>query len=317
MSRIGHPKKKTSDVCELSSGNFFEQPDLPVRVQLCRNRRVVWHRHKDFYELVIICNGSARNLNQAGAETVHAGNVFLMPDQTTHRYSDLKDFRYYDIIFDPSLLKDPIPAVHLESLAGYPTLFDFQFTGENRHSRLLTVNRGVLAKLVMMATELHAELTRRQNGWREVAYFLFMQILVTLLRDGFSEEFPAGQNVFPIGRAIRLMEQDCTRNYTIRSLAEEVDMSPSCFRHNFTRIMGMPPREYLLSLRIRKAVMLLGGPASISQVAVLSGFPDSNYFSRIIRSRFGCSPSEIRRRCNSGDFSPESLIEKITLPKMD
>ena len=300
---------------ELSGSEFYRETNLPLKVQLLGERKVNWHRHRDFYELVIVCNGSALHVNRVRGETIHAGDVFLMPEQSIHRYTDFNNFRYYNILFHPSLLETGVKTVHLESLAGYHTLFDFQFSGENRCSRMLKVDSSVLTRLVSRLTELSGELTERRNGWRESAYFLFMQILVDLLRESSPAGHSSRQNAFPIGNAIRLMEQDCTRTYPARKLADTVGMSVSCFRHNFTRITGLPPREYLLLLRLRKAVLLLNGSSPISEIAAETGFPDRNYFSRIIRQRLGCSPREIRRKYYSRELSPDDLIDRLNPAK--
>jgi len=300
---------------ELTGGQFYRETNLPLRVQLVGEKKVLWHRHRDFYELVIVCNGSALHVNRIRSETIHAGNVFLMPDQTIHRYTDFNNFRYYNILFHPSLLETGVKGVHLESLAGYHMLFDFQFSGENRCSRMLTVDSAVLFRLVSRLAGLRNELTARRPGWRESAYFMFMQILVDLLRESTPAGGSARQNVFPIGNAIRMMERDCTAAYPVRKLADAVGMSVSCFRHNFTRITGLPPREYLLLLRLRKAVLLLNGPAPVGEIAAETGFSDSNYFSRIVRRRLGLSPREIRRKFNLGELSPEDLLERFAMPQ--
>ena len=37
----------------LAGEDYYRQMDLPLKIQLCRDRQVYWHRHRDFYELVI------------------------------------------------------------------------------------------------------------------------------------------------------------------------------------------------------------------------------------------------------------------------
>ena len=103
--------------------------------------------------------------------------------------------------------------------------------------------------------------------------------LTTLLRTGSpAESADKVENVFSIGKAIRLMEDDCTQKFTIRSLAHIAGMSSSCFRHKFVRTMGLPPMEYLMMLRLRKALLLLNGPASVGEVARQSGFRTATIF---------------------------------------
>ena len=117
----------------LMGSKHFRNPKLPLTVRLQGYRSSVdkWHRHEDFYELVIVCSGSARNENRAMQEQVHAGNVFLMPNQTAHRYTDIKNFRHYNVLFDPSLLETGHPDMSLQTLPGWKNLFELRFPGKN------------------------------------------------------------------------------------------------------------------------------------------------------------------------------------------
>lgn len=89
-------------------------------------------------------------------------------------------------------------------------------------------------------------------------------------------------------------------------------MSTSNFRHNFAEITGTPPGEYLVHLRLRKAMVLLKFPYAIAEIAALCGFSDSNYFSRIVRKRTGYSPREIQNMYFSGEITESILLEKIS-----
>ena len=94
-------------------------------------------------------------------------------------------------------------------------------------------------------------------------------------------------------------------------MAETVNMSPSCFRHHFTEITGIPPGEYLMNLRLRKAVLLLNFPNSIEETAALCGIPDSNYFARLIRKRTGFSPKEIQRKYFEQKLTVDELLDRL------
>ncbi len=71
-------------------------------------------------------------------------------------------------------------------------------------------------------------------------------------------------------------------------------------RRIYQREMGMTPHQHLLSLRLEHARQLLRAgntpPCSIQEVALLSGFDDANYFSRVFRREVGVTPSEYRRQ---------------------
>ena len=297
----------------LRGSKHFRNPKLPLTVSLQGYRSSVdkWHRHEDFYELVIVCSGSARNENRAVQEQLHAGNVFLMPDQTVHRYTEIKNFRHYNVLFDPALLDTGHPDMSLQTLPGFQNLFEFRFSGEERCSKINSVDEQNQTKLISMLETIRNETELWLPGWKENAYFEFMRMLVLLLRSCLPQDSHMGQNAFQISRAIQMMEKDCTKQYTLRQLADSVHMSQSCFRHHFTRITGLPPGEYLMNLRLRKAILLLTIANPVAETARLAGFEDSNYFARLIRKRTGFSPKEIQLKFLSGELTVETLLEKL------
>ena len=298
----------------LSRKEMFKGSGLPLEISMPDYRVKIdkWHKHDDFYELVVVCSGSACIETGMGCEPVHSGSIYLFPDQTVHRYTEIKNFRHYNILFHPSLLTfSNAEWIDLKNLPGYANLFNFQHSGEERYSKLNSVDESVLTKLVSILETIRNETTLRLPGWRENTYFEFMRMLVILLRSCVPADSNPAQNVFQIGKIIRLMEKDCTRNYTLKELAKMVNMSTSCFRHNFTGITGTPPGEYLINLRLRKALMLLNFPNSITEVARLSGFSDSNYFARMIRKRTGYSPRDIQKMYLTGELSEGTLLEAL------
>lgn len=297
----------------LRGRKHFRNPKLPLTVNLQGYRSSVdkWHRHEDFYELVIAFSGSARNENRAMQEQVHAGNVFLMPDKTVHRYADIKNFRHYNVLFDPSLLDTGHPDMSLKTLPGFRNLFEFRFTGEERCSKINSVDEQAQTRLIAMLETIRNETELWLPGWKENAYFEFMRMMVLLLRSCLPQDSHMGQNAFQISSAIQMMEKDCTKPYTLKQLADSVHMSQSCFRHHFTRITGLPPGEYLMNLRLRKAILLLTISNPVAETARLAGFEDSNYFARLIRKRTGFSPKEIQRKFLTGELTVETLLEKL------
>ncbi len=304
---------RTGIETELYGRTYFRGTDLPLKIYMHDYKSATdkWHRHNEFYELVIVCSGTAHNENSRRSEPVRAGNVFLFPSGSVHRYTGIRNFRHYNILFQPALLE--IRQVNLASLPGYPLLFRFLFEGEDRCSALLSVDETVLSRLVSMIETTRNECDLRTVGWRESAYFEFMRILVCLLRYCVPQDKGIGENAFQIGRAVRIMEKDCTRDFTLKSLADEVHMSQSSFRHHFTEITGTSPVEYLLRLRIRKAILMLTSPSSISTVSMQSGFRDNNYFSRLFRKKTGLSPREFQKKYRNMQVTVQELLTKLSI----
>ena len=232
----------------------------------------------DFYELVIVCSGKARNENSCRSEQVHAGHVYLLPSGSVHRYAKIWNFRHYNILFQPQILD--IGSVNIAALPGYSTLFHFQFEGGDRCSPLLSVDETILPQLISMIETIRNEIALRSPGWQEAAYFEFMRMLVHLLRHCVPQDTGIGQNAFQIGRAIR-------------------------------ESTGSPPGEYLLKLRLKKALLMLMSPNQISNIAAQCGFRDNNYFSRQFRKQLGMPPRNFHREYMCHRINVSDMLKKL------
>ncbi len=94
-------------------------------------------------------------------------------------------------------------------------------------------------------------------------------------------------------KCILYMEEHFTEpDLKINDIARAGSISEaSLYRHFFT-YYGMPPKQYFLKLRLNYAVeLLLKGDTPVLDVARITGFPDSKYFSRIFKKYFGTQPS--------------------------
>ncbi|MGN0869752.1 MAG: AraC family ligand binding domain-containing protein, partial [Victivallales bacterium] len=210
--------QKGTHIYELYSRKQFRHTTLPLSIEMYDYKSTTdkWHRHTDFHELVIVCSGKARNENSRRSEQVHAGHVYLLPSGSVHRYAKLWNFRHYNVLFQPQILD--IGSVNIAALPGYSHLFHFQFDGEDRCSPLLSVDETILSQLISMIETVRNEMALRLPGWQEAAYFEFMRMLVHLLRHCVPQNTGIGQSAFQIGRAIRAMEEDCTQQFTLKSL---------------------------------------------------------------------------------------------------
>ncbi|MGV9455542.1 helix-turn-helix domain-containing protein [Streptomyces sp. NPDC003635] len=119
---------------------------------------------------------------------------------------------------------------------------------------------------------------------------------VVLLTAATAREQPAPPGVDArIRRAEELIVADPGAPHTVRSLAEQVALSPSRFTHLFTRQLGQPPMRALREARLRHAARLLEGTdLSVERVAAASGFASPFHFNRVFRERYGTPPGAYR-----------------------
>lgn len=103
----------------------------------------------------------------------------------------------------------------------------------------------------------------------------------------------------PSSRAKKFIDNNFFHSININELAKICHCGRSTLYKSFKTAYGKSPLEYLLSVRIEKSKQLLSdvqNGLSISEIAQISGFDDSLYFSRLFRKKTGMSPSEFRKK---------------------
>jgi AraC family transcriptional regulator len=82
---------------------------------------------------------------------------------------------------------------------------------------------------------------------------------------------------------------------TLAGIAREAHASPYHLTRLFRRQIGVPMHRYLLRLRLRNALERLVEPgASLTEVALATGFYDHSHFTNAFRREFGVAPSRLR-----------------------
>ncbi len=97
-------------------------------------------------------------------------------------------------------------------------------------------------------------------------------------------------------RIIEYLNSHYTENVTVAYLADHFNMSPSYFAHFFKKNAQKSVIEYINEIRIRHAKLFLeNDDASISEIALRTGFYDINYFSRKFKAITGLTPTEYKK----------------------
>lgn len=89
-----------------------------------------------------------------------------------------------------------------------------------------------------------------------------------------------------------IAEQLADENFSIDTLAEQMNMSRSNFYRKIKALSGMSPNDYLKTLRMNKAAELMMSGTRISEVAAQVGFTSSSYFAKCFKAQYGVLPKE-------------------------
>jgi AraC family transcriptional regulator len=96
--------------------------------------------------------------------------------------------------------------------------------------------------------------------------------------------------------AARYIESHAGDPLSLADLAGEVGLSPFHFLRSFRRAIGVTPHQYLMRMRLVRAVALLSETAlPVTEIGYEAGWADLSNFTRTFRRDVGCSPREFRR----------------------
>lgn len=102
-------------------------------------------------------------------------------------------------------------------------------------------------------------------------------------------------------RAKEIMQTRLASHLTIADIAAECKLTPSHFARSFRRSTGVAPHQYLSQLRIDEAKrVMLTTKLPLADVALICGFGDQSYFTRVFSRSVGVSPGAWRRDRSEG-----------------
>lgn len=95
---------------------------------------------------------------------------------------------------------------------------------------------------------------------------------------------------------IDYIDANLERPLPVEDLAKVSGFSRAHFSRVFADSEGVPPAEFVLQQRMQRAAKLLTKAAfmPVKEVAIMSGFDDANYFSKVFRRIYGINPTEFR-----------------------
>ncbi len=283
---------------------FTEDDAFPFFIQYgSHEKRLHLHGHEDFFELTIVLDGKATHLVGNERSQIKKGDVFVMGNGILHGYEEPQNFRICNIMFRPEALLSA--DYDVKKLPGFHALFLLEplfNTPQGFQSRLI-LNSEQFRTVCQLIDITIAEYNAEQPGRKTLLLSYFMQIVVLLSR--FYDDPSRHQGITKTGHreiteiaaAAAFMENHYMEPLPMQRILAESHYSQRHFIRLFTSAYHMPPLKYLLTIRLRHACALLRETTlSITEIAALCGFEDSNYFSRVFRNGMDCSPSEFRQR---------------------
>ena len=92
-----------------------------------------------------------------------------------------------------------------------------------------------------------------------------------------------------------LIEKKYNEKITLSKLANTVGLSVHHFCRSFKQLTGKTTTDYINNIRLDKSIYYLKQTDyNITEIALMCGFENGNYFSRIFKKYHSTSPSQYR-----------------------
>lgn len=269
----------------LSSGETdLLDNEHPLRVNSCGHYRLIKQplmstsrpAGREDYQLLYIASGKANFLLSGTEYTVGKGQMVLYRPGCPQQYS--------------------------YALEDAPDVYWVHFTGteaetilcENGWADKPLLTCGISARYQELFLQMIRELQIPRTGSSELLALMLRQLFILVKRH--LTEGTRSKISPQVEEAVHYFHENFFRNIEMEAYAASRHMSICWFIRCFRQQMGVPPLQYLTSIRIAKAKELLeGSNYTISEISSIVGYGDPLYFSRLFKKQTGHSPTAYQK----------------------
>jgi AraC-like DNA-binding protein len=98
-----------------------------------------------------------------------------------------------------------------------------------------------------------------------------------------------------VAAAVNLIQEQYGQPLMLAELARTANMSVAQIERYFLRIFHLTPRQMIIQTRVDAASRMLGGGASVAEIAQACGYGDHSAFTRQFKATTGVTPSQYRQ----------------------
>lgn len=249
-----------------------------------------YHSH-EFIEISIISEGCGTYYIDGQEYPVKAGDLIIMNPGTYHKsmalapdnctseyYISFTDLHVRD--FPPNIL--PLPNGQI----------------------VTSMEAGIKKETFKICSAMAKEYQSYKPGRYFMLKAYLIQMILLLLRDQKNTPvktngcvFESTNKKYVVKQIINYFNQHYQEKISLDQIAQNMYLSTFYISKIFKSETGDTPINYLIELRMEKALELIESDASISlqDIATQVGYDDVSHFSKLFKKHFGTAPSKYRR----------------------
>lgn len=273
------------------------QSDVDIIFRLCHSQSSFVARHwHNSLEIIYLTNGSMEcRLGDHKKRTLAAGDFIVINSREIHSFGHREPTDYLLLQIPYVFLKKYIPSA--DHLRFGCTPLDASQREACRQMREILSSIAALCPLASAGMKL--------SFYSLVFGFLFH--LYTSFREEISpsEEEKSAKYIKRLGMVVSYVKEHYAENITLGEISSVVSLNPDYFTRFFRKYMGMTFLDYVNSIRLEYIhIDLQETDLSLQQLLDLHGFTNYKLFMQLYKSRFGCTPSQMRQRARRESSDP-------------
>ena len=219
------------------------------------------HQHT-FYEINLITSGKGIHYINHEKMEIETGDLFILPPNTEHGYFDISDLKIFHILLDSKFFS--LYKRYLKAMDGYDSLFNIEpklRTPKNKNS-FLHLSNAQFKQISSYIDCLFQHIEPNIYEYNTQTAIVF-QMICAFCRYYKEAIFPAQSSRLNtaytpiIIYAMEYINKNLSNKLTVSSIATQLFISSTTLKRYFTKIVGIPPMQYVTKQRIEQSKKLL------------------------------------------------------------
>ena len=266
----------------------------PMRTYLTGVVETLPHSHNEI-EFCYVLEGDMRFTSDRQSGTAHDGDILVFNPYVVHSFRPVGRVSWCYFVQLRGVIMDFLfPNVRHQQIIGYWPVDCDSTAQRNLYSYL---------HAMMRDNEKTDEFSHAKRA--AIAVLLLSQAYEVSASEKLGENRSSmNANAGRISQITAYILQNYAQPISIHTLAEELHLNASYLSHYTKDKLGQTFVEYLTSVRILNAKLLLRRhDRHITQIAEDCGFGDVVNFGRVFRKQVGCSPREYQKQLHASEMS--------------
>ena len=246
--------------------------------------------YENVYQILFLLSGKIRYQVEGKEYIVSKGGMIVLNTLEEHTLEVLEyPYERYLIQIRPDFFQQEVR---------YPEVIAVFIKRPADFSHLLTVTEPVWNYLYDVIGEMEREFQTKKKYWELYIGANLRRMFITIFREcaDLMSTMKIGTGVTVAYNVMNYLNHHFAENITVDDVAAALFLNKDYIAHVFKEETGHSLMQYVISLRINQAkLLLLETDRSVTEVAAACGYTDFTYFSKQFKQHANMSPSRFRK----------------------